>query len=531
MDRGNVIGREQCPSCNDRGRDNLIIYDNDSKHCHACGYHVFSDESEQEGIIVSKDLLKGTYTDLPSRGISRKTCEHFGYSVCKNKKGETLHIANYCDSNGSPVAQKIRKKGKQFSFLGNSSEALLFGQQLYEPKDNVFITVVEGEIDALSVAECQGVQFPVVSIPTGAGGANRELSKHLEYLSGFKHVVLLFDNDRSGQEAVENCVELFEPGKVKVASIPLKDANDMIKAGRGSELRSALFNAKDVRPTGLLSVEDILEKELTTPAMGMSWGFTELDKVTYGIQRGGVYTIGAGSGVGKTTVVRDIVANLIVNERCKVVMCSFEQSLSDLRLRMAGYILNVPAHKPEAVTDIKDIDKVWKDSYNNKLFVHENKSGIPRASELYTKMRCYVKSSKADVIVIDNLTQISADEKEERKAIDIIMRDMQKLSVELNITIIIVSHLAKPEGKSYEEGRRVTASALRGSQAIQSNSFFVLGVERDKTAESVEERNVVTLRVLKDRFTGEADGATVRLRYDQETGRLSEWIDDIEEII
>ena len=138
------------------------------------------------------------------------------------------------------------------------------------------------------------------------------------------------------------------------------------------------------------------------------------------------------------------------------------------------------------------------------------------------------------MIVVDNITQIVAGESDERKLIDLMMGDMQRLAVELNITIIMVSHLSKPDGTSYEEGRKVTASALRGSQSIQSNSYFVLGLERDKTSEDEDTRNQVTLRVLKDRYTGEGDGKTVTLRYDKDTGCLKESFnsfDNIKEII
>jgi len=529
--RGNVISREQCPSCNDKGRDNLIIYDNGSKHCHACSHHVFADDEEQEGIIaMNPDLIRGHCTDLGSRGITKTTCEHFNYEVGKNKKGEVVHIANYFNDKGEKVAQKIRGKGKKFSALGDTTQALLFGQQLYSPKDNVFITVVEGELDALSVAEAQGKHFPVVSIPSGAGGAKRELSKHLEYLSKFKHVVLLFDQDEAGQKATAECIDLFEPGKVRIAKIPLKDANDMVKAGRAAELRSALFNAKEVRPTGLLSIKDILEDGLEPPTMGIPWGFSKLDEITYGMQRGAVYTICAGSGSGKTIFLRDVVASLVLNNNVKCVVMSFEQTSKDVLLRMAGYKMNKILHRPDATFNIEEVERELS-SFEGKLFIHNN-ADLPTPESLYNKLRYYVKYTGAQVITIDNITALAASMKDERQGIDKMMAELGKIAVELNVTVIVVSHLAKPEGKSFEEGKTITASSLRGSQSIMFWSSMILGLERNKLAEEESERNTLTIRVLKDRMTGEADGKTVQLRYDTDTGKLSEWIElDAEDII
>lgn len=533
FERGVVIARERCPQCaslgQDRKSDNLIVYDNDSKHCFKCNYHVFEDQEEQEGIIVNPDLIKGSYVDLGSRGITKSTCEHFGYTVGKDKKGSPVHIANYYDNNGQLVAQKIRGKDKSFSCLGDMRSALLFGQQLYEPKDNVFITVTEGELDALSVAETQGKQFPVVSIPSGAGGAKRELSKHLEYLSKFKHVVLLFDQDEAGQKATNECIPLFEAGKVKVAKIPLKDANDMIKAGRGAELRSALFNAKEVRPTGLLSIREVLEKGLEPPAMGIPWGFHGLDDITYGMQKGALYTICAGSGSGKTIFLRDVVASLILNKGIKCVVMSFEQTSKDVLLRMAGYKMNTILHRPGVNFNIDEVEQALT-SFEDKLFIHNNED-LPTPDSLYAKLRYYVKYTGAEVITIDNITALAATMKDERQGIDKLMAELGKVAVELNVTVIVVSHLSKPEGRSFEEGRTVTASSLRGSQSIMFWSSMILGLERNKLAETESERNTLTIRVLKDRFTGEADGKTVQLRYDQDTGRLTEWLDNLEDVI
>jgi twinkle protein len=85
--------------------------------------------------------------------------------------------------------------------------------------------------------------------------------------------------------------------------------------------------------------------------------------------------------------------------------------------------------------------------------------------------------------------------------------------------MILVSHLKRPDGKGHEEGAPTSLSQLRGSAAIAQLSDIVMGMERNQ--QDPESKNISNIRVLKNRFTGETGLATT-LKYDKETGRLSE---------
>ena len=91
---------------------------------------------------------------------------------------------------------------------------------------------------------------------------------------------------------------------------------------------------------------------------------------------------------------------------------------------------------------------------------------------------------------------------------------------ELNCCLFVVSHLKRPEGKfGHEEGTQTSLSHLRGSHSLAQLSDCVLGFERDQQSE--DEHNILTVRVLKNRFSGDT-GIASTLIYNQETGRLSE---------
>ncbi len=128
------------------------------------------------------------------------------------------------------------------------------------------VVVTEGEIDALSVSQIQGNKWPVVSVPNGAQGAAKAVARNLDYLMGFEKVIFLFDNDDPGHKAAQECAALLPPGKAYIGSLPLKDANEMLVAGRGPEVVDAIWGAKAFRPDVLpVPMEGTTGQDLWAP--------------------------------------------------------------------------------------------------------------------------------------------------------------------------------------------------------------------------------------------------------------------------
>ncbi len=63
---------------------------------------------------------------------------------------------------------------------------------------------------------------------------------------------------------------------------------------------------------------------------------------------------------------------------------------------------------------------------------------------------------------------------------------------------------------------------FKGSRSIGFWSYLMIGLERDQQAEGMAHRTTTTLRILKDRFTGQSTGACLWLGYDADTGLLFE---------
>ena len=101
------------------------------------------------------------------------------------------------------------------------------------------------------------------------------------------------------------------------------------------------------------------------------------------------------------------------------------------------------------------------------------------------------------------------------------MTKLRSLVERTGITLFLVSHLRRSgnDRKSSEEGGRVSLSMLRGSHSISQISDAVIALERNQQSE--EERSNTTLRVLKNRYSGET-GIAANLTYDLSKCRFSE---------
>lgn len=491
-----------------------------------CGYHtgatgkVREEKSKVAGKLIPASSL--TYAALSDRKLHKETLQRWKYGLTKYK-GETVQVAQYCDSRGQVVAQKVRTPSKKFLVAGDMSKAGLFGQHLWKPGGKR-IVVTEGEIDALSMSQAMALKWPVVSIPSGAAGAEKAFKKNLEFLESFEHVVLMFDNDEAGQAAAAKCAALLSPGKACVAHLPLKDANEMLKAGRSEELVNIMWQASPFRPDGILTSEEAWVKMLETRELNsVPWPWAGVEAKMLGLRAGEITTLCAGTGSGKSQVCRELEAYLpqVLDEGDNVGIIALEESVKRSMLGVLSVLADTPLHIKNTLPEKKL--RALHDKYlKNRVFFYDH-FGSLESDVLLSKIRFMAKGLNCKFVILDHISIVVSglETDNERRAIDEAMTKLRSLVQETGVGLILVSHLSRPGGKGHEEGAMTSLSQLRGSHSIGQLSDNVIGLERNQQADSVEERNTTTLRILKCRLIGD-NGPACKLRYDKKTGRLTE---------
>ena len=499
-----------CEVCH--SHDNRALYSDGSTFCFGCRDYTHGEVTQSR---ANAALYDGTYQDIPSRRLREDTLRKFDYRVDPE---HGAHYATYYDRNGKPVAQKVRRANKSFMWVGEPDKAVLFGQQCWAPGGKK-IVVTEGEIDTLSMSQVQSNRWPVVSVKDGAASAPTSVRENLEFLSSFDSVVFMFDRDEPGMNAAVECAALLPPGKAFVATLPLKDANAMLVAGRDGEMIDAMWRARPYRPDGIVTGAELWEKlQVESPVREADYPFPTLDMKLHGLRKGEIVTFCAGTGVGKSTICKEIAYSLL-NQGKRVGFVALEETVKFTAQSLMSLYLNQPLHlQPMKVDDPRYAEAFHKVVENVAFYDHW---GSTESETLLGKIRFMSVGLGCEYVVLDHISimvsGLDAGESE-RILLDRAMTRLASLAREVNICLLIVCHLRKSGGTAFEEGGQVSLVDLRGTGGIAQLSNIVIAAERDQQSDG---DNQSQLRILKNRFSGTTGEAGILL-YDPVTGRLSE---------
>ena len=518
--------KEPCPKCG--SRDNLARYEDGHGFCFGCGNYEATPGASKDKPIHRKEtsvIENLAYQPLAKRGIHEDTCRKFSYAVGEYQ-GKKVQVANYRSPEGDVVAQKLRFANKEFQWTGDAKHAGLFGQHLWNK--GKMLCIVEGEVDALTLSQLFQNKWPVVSLPSGAQSAKNSLKKALDWLEGFDTVVLMFDMDEAGRAATKECVELFSPGKVKVATLPLKDANECFMQGKGQEVVQAVWNAKTYRPDGIINGADTWDMVITKDtSVSKEYPWPKVSGFLNGIRRGELVTVTAGSGIGKSLFCRELAYSLIQQGET-VGYVALEENIRRTIHGFIGLHANKPIHLEPGLLQEDEMRTSWEATAgSNRLYLYDH-WGSTDSDNLISRLRYLSRGCNCTYLVLDHISIVVSGQSEgdERRLIDNTMTKLRCLVEETGVGLILVSHLKRPEGnKGHEEGLHTSLSHLRGSAAIAQLSDIVIGLERNQQG---DDRDRTGVRILKNRHSGRT-GLAGSIVYDETTGRLLESADVFED--
>lgn len=518
-------------ACNECGSsDANSLYDDGHMYCYSCNTHVQGQVGNAEDLsdvfmdttpemTAFTQLVKGEYYRLEARGLSEATCRKFDYQV-GTVDGKAVQIANYKNDRGISVAQKIRDKNKNFSIRGDAKAMQLFGSHLWSKGNRLVIT--EGEIDCMTVSQMQNHKWPTVSLPNGAASAKKAIKKNWDYIAQFTNVVLMFDQDDVGQAAAKEVADILPVGKTSIALLPRKDANACLLDGEGTSIISAIYHAKPYRPDGIVSSLDLRAVvSQADEASGIDYPYKKLNDITKGLRTSTIVTVCAGSGVGKSTFVREIFYHLH-NQGEQVGMIMLEETTKRTLQGFVGLHMNKNILVDSEDVDRNEILKAFDDLFNDKrqIYLYDH-FGSNDFEQIKNRIRYMAQAMDCRWICLDHISllvsALTGNVNDERRLIDQIITELRVLVQELDIGLLLVSHLRRPDSeKGHEGGAQVHLSQLRGSHSLAQLSDQTIGLQKDPDDPDSDLRNVV---VLKNRFTGEV-GFAGSLKYDRKTGRL-----------
>ena len=505
------VRHEPCPNCG--SSDARSVYTDGHTYCFVC-----HERSGGTNVVFHNNMSKSVYLTgsaerLQKRNISEKTNKFYQIYV----DGNELRFPYY-DESGILQGIKTKTKKKDFRYEGVSTNTL-FGQHRF-PSTGKRIVVTEGELDAASCYESMP-GWPMVSVPHGASAAKKDLQKQIPLFQGYEEIVLFFDNDEAGRKAASEAASILPPGKTKIARLEgYKDPSEALQANDTDAIRKAIWEAKPYRPDGIVEGKTLLEI-VTTPQAPFDheYPFKGLNKKLHGIRYGELVTFTAGSGSGKTSIMRHIATDLL-NKGESVGILELEASNRRTALGLmsnaVGKNLQIGEH------DGRELTSAFEHSIANWNLYCFDGFGSFDPDVIYNRIEYLASGLECRVIFLDHLSiLLSGLEGDERKMIDKTMTRLRSLVERTGISLFLVSHLRRNSNdrSSHEEGGRVSLSSLRGSHSIAQISDSVVALEVDQQADT--ERKLTTVRILKNRYSGEV-GRACQLSYDLNTCRFKE---------
>ena len=522
------LDRGSCPECN--SSDGNVRHSEGYSFCFVCKTR-FGENMQTETVVPMKreSSIKtvGTLGAITERGISKETAQKYNTDVKVSGNMNTHHIYKYFDESGNNIGNKVRNVSTKDMWVeGGMSDALLFGQNIFAPNGK-YITITEGEVDAMSAFELLGSKWACVSIKTGAGSALRDCKKAFEYLDSFQNIVISFDMDKQGRDASEQVAQLFSPNKCKIMHMEHKDANEFLQLNKREEFTRAWWNAQPYTPAGIVNLKDLGDALYTEEYCETClYPWHKLNHKTYGMRTGELVTFTSGAGMGKSSVMRELMYHLLKNTEDNVGIIALEEGIKNTTFNIMSVEANARLYIKEVREKFEQEQlNTWQENTvgTGRFFAFDHFGSMDN-DEILSRIRYMAQALDCKWIFLDHLSILVSgqEDTDERKSIDILMTKLRSLVEQTNIGLLLVSHLRRPSGdRGHEDGREVSLSHLRGSASIAHLSDSVIALERDQQAEDDVLANTTTIRVLKNRYTGDT-GVATHLFYDKDTGRMKE---------
>lgn len=568
------VGQNPCPKCRANGRDekgnNFHYYGKGSGgYCFACSYTILSDdEKESRGIgafdwygsgmesIMSKrekltkeeveKIKASTGTDgKNSRSISNEAYAAYlvRFEYDQESGDVSSHYYPYTEDYQAS-GYKIRKIPKQFSVAGRlNGDSDLFGQWRFKNSSGKFVVLTAGEIDCISAYQMLNENrdtkydaIPCVSAGTGENGSHKNIAKHYSWFDRFERVVVIYDQDATGKEAVKNLVKVLPKGKMFVVDLPAKDVNVMLERGRQQEFINAFWKQRKYTPDGIIGSSSLASKILeyaVVPKIPLPPFMHRVQSLMAGgIPLGVILCLGSASGSGKSTFTDEMLYYWIYNSPHKVGVVSMESEsgayATKLLSRRVGRKIDLIdsiedkvafLNSPEVQAAQNDL---FEDEYGNDRFylIEDRDMGWEAMKEAIGNL---VVSCEVKVVVLDPWQDcISGMNLEQQEKAASWLKGFVKSH---NITFILIQHVRKNSGgaKANSQGADLTEEDFHGSSTIFKSSACNLLFMRNKEAEDEIERNTTTLKISKCRWTGQTSPFAGRFYYDNKTHTLHDF--------
>ena len=236
-------------------------------------------------------------------------------------------------------------------------------------------------------------------------------------------------------------------------------------------------------------IETLYGRDNSSDVTGIATGFTDLDRMTSGLQPGELVIVAGRPSMGKTAFSINIAENVALDSKLPVAIFSMEMGATQLAMRMLGSVGKLNQHDLRTGR-LQDDD--WGHLTHalgklNDAPIYIDESAALTALEVRARARrLHRQNNGLGLIVVDYIQLMSSNvgKASENRATEIseISRSLKSLAKELHVPVVALSQL----NRSLEQrpNKRPVMSDLRESGAIEQDADLILFIYRDEVYNS-----------------------------------------------
>jgi replicative DNA helicase len=237
---------------------------------------------------------------------------------------------------------------------------------------------------------------------------------------------------------------------------------------------------------------------------GLATGFTELDRMTSGLQGTDLIVLAARPSVGKTSFALNVAQHVAIREGRAVGFFSLEMSKEQLGFRVLCSEADVDAKKVRDGYASKEAMQrlvlAQSKIHGARFFIDD--SAALNVPEMRAKGQRLKREHGLDLLVVDYIQLMAGHGRFDNRTqeVSMISRGLKLLAKELRVPIIALSQLSRQPEQRKGEMRKPQLADLRDSGAIEQDADMVVFLYREELYDkNTERKGIADVIIAKQR--------------------------------
>lgn len=534
---GNQFCVKVCPLCGDNRWKFYMNQSNGLNDCKICGwsgnlYQLQSRLGGLDNITSIESMISKKYKSL-DENIVKEYIENLKNNSKALEylrgRGFTDEIIAYfklgCENNWITIPHfqnkklwNIKKRNyieKEFIRVTGQPTVLFNIDNIRTDKPT--IVLVESETDTIAAH-----QMGINNVIGLTAGAETFVPKWIPFFRQFKKVFVCLNSDTVGQKGAYKLAEKIGFDKCRNVILPTNDVNDYLQEFSSEDFLNEFGKARQFNLKNVTDMSEYVENidewfDEDGSIKGIQIQYEKLNAFLSGLKKEDLIIVSGDTGIGKTTFNLNILYHLLKNNR-RCLGFFLEGKIMYYIMRMMSM------HTHKNMNDLRKDEDTWmntKEIFSSMpMFFYSGGQSDLDFHKLKDLLSAAVKLYDIEYVLIDNLQRLVKSSRDVVNETSAAVAELKSLAVDLQIPIVLVSHI-----KKLERGiKRVVMHDAKSSSTIYQDSDVYLVLWDNKNIE--EQENDLILTIEKNRM-GEG-GKDIPMIYDKELAIFQERIDEID---